>query len=263
MSYSTIIYGKEGPVASVTLNRPERMNAYNQQMLDELLSALKDASQDNAVRVLIVTGAGKAFCSGYEVEDLRLEDTGNPIRFVVEMHDGFHRLLLALREFDRPVIAAVNGAAVAGGLSLALACDIRIASDKAKLGDGSLNMGFVPDEGATYLLPRAIGLEKALRLMFSGEVLGAPEALRLGLVSEVVPPEQLMKSASALAGKIAQGPPIAQRLTKRAVYRQLDMSMAASLDDVAVTGQLVDHTADAIEGVRAFQEKRPPKFKGK
>lgn len=263
MSYKTIIYAKEGLVATITLNRPDRMNAYNQEMALEMLEAIKDVGSDEAVKVLVVTGAGRAFCSGYELEDLRLEDKSNPIRFVVEMRDGFHRLLLALRELDKPTIASINGAAVAGGLSLALACDLRLASDKAKLGDGSLRFGFVTDEGGTFLLPRAVGLEKALSLMFTGEILDAQEAQRVGLVGKVVPHDDLPRATRELAAKIAQGPPIALGLTKRAVYRHLDMDMQSALEDVAIAGQLADHTEDAIEGVAAFQQKRAPRFKGK
>lgn len=263
MEYETILLTKEDHVATITLNRPDNLNAYTDLLLKEMLLAIDDVRQDDSIRVLIITGAGRAFCSGADLsqpmDEFRLR---RPLASVVEMREGFHQLLLSLRRLDKPTIAAINGPVVAGGLSIALACDFRIASDVARIGEGSLRFGFVPDEGGAYLLPRVVGLEKALELILLREILDANEAERIGLVGKVVPHQELASQAREMALKIAEGPPVASRLAKRAVYKQLDMSFETALEDIALGAQIVNAMEDVREGVSAFFEKRKPMFKG-
>lgn len=264
MKYETILYTKEGPVATITLNRPDNLNAYTNLLLEEMLGAIDDVRQDDNIRVLIITGAGRAFCSGADLSQYVDESQRRrPLASVMEMRDGFHQLLLSLGRLDKPTIAAINGPAVAGGLSIALVCDFRIASDLARIGDGSLRFGFVPDEGGAYLLPRIVGLEKALELILLREILDAKQAERIGLVGKVVPHAELEGKAREMAHKIAEGPPVASRLAKRAVYKQLDMDFATALEDIALAAQIVNEMEDVQEGIRAFFEKRKPIFKGR
>ncbi|MBN1614681.1 MAG: enoyl-CoA hydratase/isomerase family protein [Deltaproteobacteria bacterium] len=264
MEYQTILYAKEGHIAKITLNRPENLNAYTHLLLEEMLHAINEVRQDDDIRVLVVTGAGRAFCSGADLSQA-FEGFGHsrPLASVMEMREGFHQMLISLRRLDKPTIAAINGSAVAGGLSLALVCDFRVASDKARIGEGSLRFGFVPDEGGAYLLPRIVGLEKALELILMREILDAGEAERIGLVGKVVPHEELETFTHAMALKIAEGPPVASRLAKRAVYKQQDMDFVNALEDIALAAQIVNEMEDVQEGVTAFFEKRKPVFKGK
>jgi len=263
MEYETILYTKEGPVATITLNRPDNLNAYTNLLLEEMLRAIDDVRQDDNIRVLIITGAGRAFCAGADLSQPVEELQRRPLSSVMEMREGFHQLLLSLGRLDKPTIAAINGPAVAGGLNIALVCDFRIASDLARIGDGSLRFGFVPDEGGAYLLPRIVGLEKALELILLREILDAKQAERIGLVGKVVPHAELESRAREVAHKIAEGPPVASRLAKRAVYKQLDMDFAAALEDIALAAQIVNEMEDVQEGIRAFFEKRKPIFKGR
>lgn len=263
MKYETIVYTKEDHVSTITLNRPEKMNAYTHLLLQEMLDAIDDVRQDDDIRVLIITGAGRAFCSGFDLS----RPSDEPPRqrqldsFTFE-RDGFHKLLLSLRSLDKPTIAAINGAAVSAGCSLALACDFRIASDLARIGDGSLRFGFVPDEGQAYLLLRIIGLEKTLELILLRKILDAKEAERIGLVGRVVPHAELASQARQMALEIAEGPPVANRLSKRAIYKQLDMDFETALEDIGLAAQIVNKMEDTREGVSAFFAKRKPVFKG-
>ena len=264
MDYREIVCTTESGVATIILNRPERMNAYTTLMIEELMDAINYAWKADDVRVVVITGAGKGFCSGPDLTTFPpLPDTRPPMECMADYEEGFHKLILRITALDKPIIASINGPAVASGLVLALVCDITIASDRAKFGDGALRFGFVPDEGSTYFLPRAVGLKKALELMFLCEIIDAHEAERIGLVCKVVPDAQLVSATKEMAGRIAEGPPIAQQLAKRAVYRHLDMDLKSSLEDVILAAQVANNTEDAAEGVKAFLEKRPAVFKGK
>jgi enoyl-CoA hydratase/carnithine racemase len=179
------------------------------------------------------------------------------------MREGIHRLLLRLSKFDKPSIASINGAAVAGGLSIALCCDFRIASDKAKLGDGILRFGMMSDAGGPWFLPRIVGLQKAIELILLGEVLDAMEAQRIGLVGKVVPHEELKSITQELAIRLTEAAPIALRMNKNCIYRELDMDLASALEDQGIAGEIVHRTEDAEEGLSAFREKRAPVYKGK
>jgi enoyl-CoA hydratase/carnithine racemase len=182
---------------------------------------------------------------------------------MLEMRANMHELVQFLHRFDKPVIAAINGPAVAGGLTLALACDFRIAAESAKLGDTSLKFGLIPDEGGAYLFPRFMGLERALKMSLLSEVYPAREAKELGLVTEVVPDGELMPAARAWAQRLADGPPVAIRVTKRMMYKQLTMSLDNALEDAALSTIATNYTSDVKEGIAAFHAKRKPQFKGK
>jgi len=217
------------------------------------------------VKVVVVTGAGPAFCAGGDVEYLKAmaEDTLEESRYQRLKMLG-HYWADAFPRLDKPVIAAINGACVGAGFSLALSCDIRIASEEARFGSVFINIALVPDCGLTYLLPRIVGTSKALELMFTGELIAAAEAERLGIVSQVVPPDELMKVTKELAAKIAQQSPIALELTKRLVYRGIRDDIARHLDWETYAQQLCFRTEDFKESVLAFLEKRPrPQPKGK
>lgn len=264
MDYPNIIYGKENAIATITLNRAEKGNAYTQEMIDEMVAAIEDAKKDDGVRVLVITGAGRSFCAGYDFESFIPTRKGkDPLRWVIVEREGFHKVLRSLKGLDKPIIASINGGAVAAGLVLALACDIRIASDRARLGDPSLNFGFASDEGLTYFLPRIAGVAKAVELILLGEMVDANEAQRIGLVNKVVPHEELEKVTIELATKLAGGPPVAQRLTKRAIYSHAEGDLESSLENICLAAQIANETEDAFEGVNAFREKRPPTFKGR
>jgi 2-(1,2-epoxy-1,2-dihydrophenyl)acetyl-CoA isomerase len=265
-AFQQIAYEKAGHVATVTLNRPEKLNAYSEIMVHEVLSALADARDDDEIRAVIVTGAGRGFCSGGDIgTDFQYPARyrGHRMESILEMRENMHELVRFLQRFDKPTIAAVNGPAVAGGLTLALSCDFRIAAESARLGDTSLKFALIPDEGGAYLFPRFMGLEKALRMSLLSEVYPAPRALELGLVTEVVPDVELMSKAREWAERLAAGPPIAIRITKRMMYKQLTMGLDNALEDAALGTMVANYTEDVKEGTAAFHEKRPPKFKGK
>ncbi len=253
-------------VAMLTLNRPRQLNAYTHALCVEVVAAIEDYLRDDALRCLVVTGAGRAFCSGGDVSgiDGHRETLRDKQLFDGrEMRDGMHRVILALARLDKPVIAMINGPAVAGGLALALSCDLRIASDQARLGDTSGRFGLLPDEGGAWLFPRAMGLDRALKMTLLAEVYDAHEALRLGLVTEVAPHDELEVRTLALAERIAKRAPLAVRLAKSMMIRGLDSTLERSLGDAQMAVLISNPTDDMAEGTRAFFEKRPPVFKGR
>lgn len=273
MSYQNIIAEKEDNTMSITLNRPDKLNAIDATMLDELARALQDADEDDGVKVVVLTGAGRAFSSGADVTTASAVvkpsmglvppvELGRRVR--LKPFAGFGDVALRLRNLDKPTIAAINGIAAGGGLSFALGCDIRIASEKAQFSLIFVRRGLVPDTGATYLLPRLVGTAKALELMFTGDMIDAAEAERIGLVNRVVAHENLMPATKELAARIAEGPSVAIELMKRAVYQGLESNNFAS--QLAYEGwaqELCYETEDFKEGVRSFLEKRKPKFSGR
>lgn len=264
--FQQIVYEKSDHVATITLNRPEKLNAYSEIMVHEMLAALGDARDDDATRAVIITGAGRGFCSGGDIgRDFQYPARyrGHRLESMLEMRENMHELVKFLQRFDKPTIAAINGPAVAGGLTLALSCDFRIAAESARLGDTSLKFALIPDEGGAYLFPRFLGLEKALRMSLLSEVYPARQAHELGLVTEVVADAELMPRARQWAERLAAGPPIAVRITKRMMYKQLTMALDNALEDAALGTLVTNYTEDVKEGITAFHEKRPPKFKGK
>ena len=265
MPYEHILHEKSGRVVTITLNRPEKMNAYSEVMVHDIHSSLADARDDDAVRAVIITGAGRGFCSGGDVSrdfQYPARYRGHRLESMLEMRENMHELVRFLHRFDKPVIAAVNGAAVAGGLTLALSCDLRIAAESAKFGDTSLRFGLLPDEGGAYLFPRFLGIDRALKMSLFSEVYPAREALSLGLVTEVVADEQLMPTARAWAERLADGPPLAIRIAKRMMYKQLSMALDNALEDAAMATLITNYTDDVKEGIAAFHQKRKPEFRG-
>jgi enoyl-CoA hydratase/carnithine racemase len=266
MDFSEIIYSKENRVATITLNRPAKLNAYSEVMVHEMIAALSDARDDDDMRAVIITGTGRGFCSGGDISrDFQYPSRyrGHRMDAMLEMRENMHQLVTLLLRFDKPTIAAINGAAVAGGLTLALCCDFRIASESARLGDTSLKFGLIPDEGGAYLFPKYMGLQNALKMSLFSEVYPASKAKELGLVTEVVRDEELMSAARQWAERLADGPPIAIRITKRMMYKQETMSMENALEDAALAVMVTNYSEDVKEGTAAFHEKRKPDFKGR
>ena len=265
MEYEAILYDVSERVATITLNRPERMNSFSAELLSEWEDALRRSSEDEGVRAVIVTGAGRAFCGGADLQasgeqdrvlmsDREAGERRNSLRYTV------YRVPLAVQQLDKPYIAAVNGAATGAGMDMASMADIRIASDQARFAMSYVNVGLIPGDGGAWLLPRIIGMPKALELIWSGELFGAERALELGYVSKVVPHEQLMEEARAYALRLADGPPIALQLAKRLVYRAMDQTFPEALEAAQAAMTIVQSTEDAVEGLRAFREKRKPHF---
>jgi enoyl-CoA hydratase/carnithine racemase len=266
VSYEQILSAKDGHVATITMNRPAKLNAYSETMVHEMLAAFADARDDDNIRVVILTATGRGFCSGGDISrdfQYPARYRGHKLESMLEMRENMHALIRFLHRFDKPVIAAINGAAVAGGLTLALACDFRIAAESARLGDTSLKFALIPDEGGAYFFPRAMGMDRALKMSMLSEIYPARQAMELGLVTEVVPDEQLMTSARAFADRLAEGPPIAIRLTKRMMYKQRTMELDNALEDAAMATLVSNYTDDVKEGTAAFHEKRKPRFQGK
>lgn len=259
MAYQDIIYTKAEGIATITLNRPDRLNAIVPRMMYEMAEALEDAQNDDEVRVVVITGAGRGFCAGADVKEMASETSGER----VEELRSVHRMALTLRRCDKPIIAAVNGAAVGAGCDIAMQCDIRIASENARFGEVYVRLGLAPGNGGTYLLPQLVGLEKACELLFTGDIIDAREAERIGLVSRMVPAGELEAATRALATKIAQQPPLAVRAIKRAIRRSLELDFEGTLDYMSNVLPLLRLTEDHREGVRAFAEKRQPQFKGR
>lgn len=255
-------------VARITLNRPQAMNAYSFRMTQDLQAAIAAFKDDDALRVLLLTGAGeRAFCTGGDIAGDDPEHSrsvrGRPLGFGREMRDGMQAVVLALRRLDKPSVAMIRGYAVAGGLALALACDLRIAADTAKLGDTSNKVGLLPDEGGAWLFPHAMGLDRALKMSLLHEIYDAATAERLGLVTEVVEAHALERHALLICETLAAKAPLAVRLTKMMMAKAMETSLEASLVDAQMAVMITNPSADVREGVAAFREKRAPKFEGR
>jgi 2-(1,2-epoxy-1,2-dihydrophenyl)acetyl-CoA isomerase len=260
MDYETILYELQDGVLSITLNRPEVLNAFNRKMTEELQDALKKAERDDAVRCVTITGAGRAFCSG---EDLKARTEEGMTGFGSTLKERYNPIILRMRNIEKPVLGIINGVAAGAGCSVALACDMRIASDKARFIEVFVRVGLVPDSGSSFFLPRLVGLSKALEMAFLGDEVGADEALRVGLVNRVVPADELQMASQELAQRLAKGPTRAIGLAKRAINRALSMGLEELLEYEVFTQETAGATADHKEGIVAFIEKRTPNFTGK
>lgn len=264
MTYKCLLLEVKDRVATLTLNRPERLNALGDTLREDLLHAIQKCGADDNVGAIVITGAGRGFCSGGDVKSMsERNEAGQASTLQEQLAPLRDRCVLAMRDCPKPIIAAVNGAAAGAGMNLALACDIRIASTAAKFNQAFVKRGLAPDWGGSWFLPRVVGTAKACELIFTGDTIDAAEALRLGIVNAVVEPEKLMEEAHALARRIAAGPPVALRLAKRAIYRNLEADLRAGLEFETFAQTVCKATEDAKEGVRAFMEKRAPVFRGR
>ncbi len=249
----------DGPVAIVTLDRPEALNALTVPVKVALREALESISGDRAIRAVILTGAGRAFCAGQDLAEREQPDAA-PLE--VEVRERYNPIIRALRSMRQPVIAAVNGVAAGAGASLAFACDLRIAAEGARFVLAFGRIGLVPDSGASWFLPRLVGAARAAELALVGDPVTAEDALRIGLVSRVVPGDRLLDEARAMADQVAANAPLAATLTKRLLADAWSVDLDAALDAEAAAQGTAGATADHAEGLAAFREKRPPRFTG-
>jgi 2-(1,2-epoxy-1,2-dihydrophenyl)acetyl-CoA isomerase len=265
MEYKTIMVEKSDGVGIITLNRPGTLNAWDREMGLEVTGALDIVRYDADVKVVVLTGAGKGFSSGADVRHLsEIAENRPDLKNLVNREPSIVSVALQMRRLEKPVIGAINGTTAGGGFGIALACDLRIASERAEFSQVFVRRGLVPDVGSTFFLPKLIGVERALEMIFTGDMISAQKAYELGLVSRVVPHEELMPETLKLARRIAEGPPIAMGLAKRAVYQGLESDdLPAHLDFELSLNSLCFNTEDFKEGVRSFLEKRPPKFQGR
>lgn len=259
MAHDTILLERRGHVAFIRFNRPDKLNAMNSTMKDEILAALDDFDRDPAVRVVIFTGQGdKAFVAGADINEFK-------DRTALEQWDLYQKPFLydGIDRFPKPLIAMINGYCLGGGCELAMACDIRIASDRAQIGQPEINIGIIPGGGGSQRLPRLVGMGKAMELILTGERIPANEAYRVGLVDEVVPHDQLEAKTMDVATKIAEKSPVAVHLAKEAVKAAARMPLDEGLRYEQSLFSLIFTTEDKDEGVRAFLEKRRPEWKGR
>jgi len=261
MAVEGLIFTKEEGIATITFDRPQRLNAVTEAMRTEVHRIATELRGDEEVKVLVITGAGEAFSTGADASELTADHSGPIEPHVLKRPLGWW--ILPVRYFPKPTIAAIPGIVAGVTFSLALSCDLRIASEKAKFSMVFVKRGLVPDGGATYYLPRMVGTSKALELMLLGDTFDAKEAERLGLVNKVVPHGELMKVTRELATKIARGPSVAIDLIKRGVHKGAVGDLESQLDFETLAQRICFQTEDFKEGITSFLEKREPKFKGR
>ncbi|ETX07637.1 enoyl-CoA hydratase/isomerase family protein [Candidatus Entotheonella palauensis] len=266
MAEAPVLYTKTGNVTTLTLNRPDKLNAMNEALMGELERYLIDIESDPEVRAVILTGAGRGFCSGGDQTRDRTNE-GQEKCFDGDLGgdviERLNRCILRMQNLPKPIIGCINGVAVGAGCNLALATDLRIASDAAKFGEVFSRIGLVPDGGGTYFLPRLVGTAKALELIMLGDMIEAEEAHRIGLVNRVVPADQLQAETQQLAERLGNGPTLAHGLAKTGVYQSMNMSLEDVLNMEARNQAVASRSEDRAEGAAAFREKRPPRFIGR
>ncbi len=255
----TVLRARSDGVLTLTLNRPDALNAFTVEMKVALLAALKDAARDREVRVLVLTGAGRAFSAGQDLKERQGPDVDD---LGTELRTRYNPIILAMRRLEKPIIGAINGVAAGAGISVALACDIVIASERASFIEAFTRVGLVPDTGSSWFLPRLVGYARAAEMMFTAEPVDAATAEGIGLVNRVVGADDLAIEANAMAVKLAQSAPLALALAKRALNRALDTSLEEALDFEAQLQSVAGRSNDHREGVTAFVEKRPANFTG-
>jgi 2-(1,2-epoxy-1,2-dihydrophenyl)acetyl-CoA isomerase len=259
VAFETILYEKQHGVATLTLNRPQALNAFVPQMNQEVLQALRDGERDAEVRCLMITGAGRAFCAGQDLKGRTPEQKGS---LGASLREKYNPMIRQIRQMETIVIAAVNGVAAGAGCNLALACDLRVASEEAKFIQSFIRVGLAPDSGGSFILPRLVGLSKALELLLLGDSIDAREAQRIGLVARVFPTDEFAASARLIAERVARAPR-SIGLIKRAVNHANLGNLENALEYEAHLQEIAGRSADYDEGVKAFLEKRTPVFTGK
>lgn len=247
---------------TISFNRPSRKNAFTFAMVDRCTELLTAAQTDDSVRVVVITGADGAFCSGVDLDEFNGEPR-TPLGNKTVLTDRVHRLTYALDQFDKPLIAAVGGVAVGAGMDIALMCDIRLASHSARFSEGYVRAGLVPGDGGCYLLPRIVGMARALELLWTGEFVGAEEALRIGLVNHVYPDEEFGAAVVAYAARLAAGPPVLLRIIKRATYQSARTDLRTALDLISSHQAVVQSTSDSREAMDALRQRRAATFEGR
>lgn len=260
MSNTHVLIEIDEGIGTLTLNRPQKLNSFIGTMRDEIANGIEKLSGDASVRCVILTGAGRAFCAGADVTYLTKLIESKAIDEAIALVEAGRQVTRAIREMPKPVIAAINGAAAGGGANLALACDLRIASENASIGQTFNRIGLHPDWGGTYAVPRLVGPARAAELFFFAEMVSAGEAERIGLVNRVVSPEALMSTTREWAARLAAKPSLALRLAKQAIQLSLSSSFEEMLDYETEAQRACFKSEDALEGVRAFIEKREPRF---
>ena len=258
----TILYAVEAGVARITLNRPDALNSFTSEMTKALARSLADAERDSAVRSVLLTGAGRAFSAGQDLEEVKPREGEPPLDLGKFVEAGFNPIIRAIRQIEKPVVCAVNGTAAGAGANLALACDLVLASKKAFFLQAFAAIGLVPDSGGTFFLPRLVGLPRATAAMFLGERVSAEQALAWGMIYKVCEPEALADEAGKLAAQLATRPTRGLGLTKRALNRSFTNDLDRQLDVERDLQSEAGRTHDYQEGVRAFLEKRDPKYRG-
>ncbi|MBI3741432.1 MAG: enoyl-CoA hydratase/isomerase family protein [Chloroflexi bacterium] len=264
MSYSTLLFEKSDGVATITLNRPDKSNAFNDAMIADMIDVMKTVERDADVRAIVIAAAGKNFCAGQDLSAFQ-DAYNNPhgVSFAAHLRRTYNILIPKMRALEKPIIAAINGAVAGAGLGFACACDLRHASETAKFRMAFVGIGLAPDSGTSYLLPRLIGFGRATEMAFTNEPVDAQRALEYGLVNRVFSAEELMPQTLAFAKKIAQMPTRAIGLTKRALNKSMSADFESALENEGLLQEIAGHSEDHIEGVKAFVEKRAPMFKGK
>jgi 2-(1,2-epoxy-1,2-dihydrophenyl)acetyl-CoA isomerase len=262
MAYTTLLIEKKDQIGTITFNRPDILNALSQLGFQEFIQALKEMDADEGIRVVIITGAGRAFSAGLDVEEARQGPPETGLQ-VVPLQDTVAWIPHLMRNMRKPILASINGAAAGGGFTIALACDIRIASEDAKLGAGFVRVGLIPELGSSYTLPRLIGIAKACELIFTGKTVDAREAKAMGLVNEVVPRDELAAATMKMAMEITKAAPIALQLAKKALYQGMDSDLVTQLHFEQLGQSTCFKSEDFKEGTQSFLEKRRPVFKGR
>lgn len=260
MSDAQVLIAREDGIGTMTLNRPDKLNAFAGRMRQQVAEGIQALDADRDVRVIVITGAGRAFCAGADVGYMAELIDRRDTEAMAALVEAGRQVVTAIRRSSKPVIGSINGVAAGGGANLALACDIRIASDRARLAQSFNRIGLHPDWGGTYFLPRLVGPAKALELFWIAEPMEAEEAHRLGLFNRVVPHDELPDATRALARQLADKPAVPLALAKRAVYESLDRSLSDMLDYELEAQLQCFRSGDAAEGIRAFVEKRSPNF---
>lgn len=261
MEYTTLLFDVRDHVAHLTLNRPEALNAINLGWAKDLMYAILQCDEDPAVRAVVITGAGSHFCAGGDLKSFTSQGKDLPFH-IKEVTTFLHAAISRMIRMSAPVIAAVNGYAVGAGMSLALACDIVLAARSARFSVAYTRVGLTPDGSMSYSLPRTVGLKRALELTLTNRMLSAQEALEMGIVTQVVPGEELLTQANQMALQLASGPPKALGEAKRLMHRGWNETLETQMEDESQTIARITRTSDTQEGIAAFVEKRTPKFKG-